>query len=62
MNELEFHISPVCSSSRPQTGVGIVDTKFEQPSRTFGVVAQVLRALDRLGKVGDDAVAPASQL
>ena len=36
--------------------------QFEQPSRLFSPLAQALRALDRLGKVGDDAVAPATDL
>jgi hypothetical protein len=36
--------------------------KFEQPPCAFGIVAQALRALDRLGNIRNDAVAPAAHL
>jgi hypothetical protein len=36
--------------------------QFEQPPCLFGVLAQALRALDRLGNVRDDAFAPATDL
>ena len=62
MNEFEFHISPVRSSSRPHIGVGTAAPVRAAAACAFGVVARPLRALDGLGNIGDDAVAPAAHL
>ena len=59
MSEFEFHISPVRSSSRPQTGVGTWGTSS---SSRRARSASALRAVDRLRNVGDDAVTPAPDL
>jgi hypothetical protein len=49
--------------SPPSGGVSAGERdKFEQPPCAFGIVAQSLRALDRLGNIRDDAVAPAAHL
>jgi hypothetical protein len=47
----------LCSTSCSHRG-----HQFEQPPCAFGIVAQALRALDRLGNIRNDAVAPAAHL
>ena len=60
--ELEFHISPVPSSSRPQTGVGSEPTSSRRRRARTWVVAQALGAGHRLVGVRDDPVPPATHL
>ncbi len=62
VTELEFHISPARSSSRPQTGVGTVGTRSSSRRATPASSREPPRAVDRLVDVGDDAVAPAAHL
>ena len=62
VSEFEFHISPARNSSRPQTGVGTSGTSSSRRRAQAEIVAQAARAVDRLGDVGDDAVAPAAHL
>ena len=62
MIELEFHISPACNSSRPQTGVGTDGTRSSSRWRNGRIVGQAARALDGLAEVGDDPVAPTPDL
>jgi hypothetical protein len=62
ISEFEFHISPAPSSSRPQTGVGTCGTSSSSRPRAVRILAEAVRALDRLGDVGNVAVAPAAHL
>ena len=62
MTEFEFHISPVCSWSRPQTSAGTSGTSSHDQGRMRGVVAHADGASDRLRDVGDDAVPPSADL
>ena len=62
MSELEFHISPVCCSSRPHVAVGKRGTRSISCRARAGSRAHAPRAVDRLATVGDGAVAPAADL
>ena len=59
---MEFHISPAWLSSRPQTSVGTAGTRSRTRCASYGVVCQLLRALDGLADVRDHSVAPAAHL
>ena len=61
MNELEFHISPAASWSRPQTRVGTDGASSSTRRARRGSVVSSW-ALDCFGDVGYDTVAPAAQL
>ena len=61
VSELEFHISPASSSSRPQTS-GDGGHQIEHAPRDVRSLGHALWALDRLGDVRDDSVAPAAHL
>ena len=61
ITEFEFHISPVASSSRPQTGVGTCAI-VEYSPRTFFVVGHSPRAVYGLGDVRDMSTAPKTDL
>ena len=50
MSELEFHISPAPSSSRPQTAVGTSMDELEEPAGDVRIRRQPARALDRLAR------------
>ena len=60
--ELEFHISPAPSSSRPQTSVGRSGTRVPQPLSDTWIFGQPVRTFHGLGDVGDGAVAPPPNL
>ena len=62
VTEFEFHISPACASSRPQVKDGTVATRSKILRREQRVGGQTFRAGDRLGEIGDHAVAPTMHL
>ena len=61
VSEFEFHISPGGARRGPRPASGPAAPARAGAARSR-VVAQAARALDRLGEVGDDAVAPAADL
>ncbi len=63
ISELEFHISPAASSSRPQTAVGTSAHQVEQPLRERRIVDVSRCGLSTASSTsGIDAVAPAANL
>lgn len=60
ITEFEFHISPICSSSRPHTGVGTCGTRSSRRRAIAGWSLSRVRAVDRLVDVEDASVTPLS--
>ena len=57
--ELEFHISPVRSSSRPQVSAGTASQHSQHAFDSLRVVSGAHRAVDSFGDVRDVAAGPA---
>ena len=51
--EFEFHMSPACSSSRPQTGRGTLGDQLEEPAGDLGITAEPPWTADRPVEVRD---------
>ncbi len=62
ISELEFHMSPVCSSSRPHTGVGTDGTRSRTRCARARSFATRSGLDDRLVRIGDGASAPSTDL
>jgi hypothetical protein len=62
MSEFEFHISPRVQLVTTPDRRRHLRHELEQPPRAVGIGAEAARALDRLGEVGDHAIAPAAHL